>query len=49
LFEDFENRIPAWQNPEFLNQLYNGGSAEATVAAFLHTKESYEEAYGKNL
>ena len=49
LFEDLENRIPAWQNPEFLNQLYNGGSAEATVAAFLHTKESYEEAYGKKL
>ena len=49
LFQDLEHRIPAAKNPEFLFQLFNGGDAETTVEAFLLTKESYEEKYGKQL
>ena len=48
-FQDLENRIPAAKNPEFLCQLFNGGDAVTTVEAFLLTKESYEEKYGKEL
>ena len=48
-FQDLENRIPAAKNPEFLCQLFNGSDAVTTVEAFLLTKESYEEKYGKEL
>ena len=49
LFQELENRIPAAKNPEFLFQLFNGGDVETTVEAFLLTKESYEEKFGKQL